>query len=725
MAWRSAVAERSSELRVSRGGGDSNIRDLSSVGPGRPCHGAERSAYMTQGNRLDGQERRIAVLKDLAILDTPPEDTFDDIVEVAAALCDAPISLVSLVDRDRQWFKARVGLDLPETPIEQSVCALAIRQDDVFVIEDLSHDTRTCASALVTAPDGIRFYAGVPLVTKAGVPIGSLCVIDTAPRPGGISARQAAALQALARQVMAGIEAHHRDVLQAREVRRATRGRDLATARLERSEARTEALVAAEARLRSAQEAGRIGTFEIDIAENVVTMSGESCRLFGIPELQSYPADYLESLMLSDDDTEHSTQADRLNGTSRLDVEYRIRRADTGEVRWLARRAVFVKGEDGDVVRMRGTVHDVTDRRLASERVIALLELGDRLRDLETVADIVAAASSILCETLEVARCGYFTVDIAQGTLSLERDCDSGSLERMEAHYPASSFLATLQHLAQGETRSYSDVEQALELTQDLPSYQALQVRSAIKIPLLTRGELTGILFVHEGTPREWDPLELAFAETVADYVQAAIAKVRAEEERRTVYLELSHRMKNTMTMIHAIAAQTLRGVTERDAVDAFSRRLMAFSAAHDVLLQQSWMEARIDRVVAEVLGKLAVDQSVLVDGPSLTIGPRAVLGLSLLLHELATNAIKYGALSSEGGQVMLRWVCEDTSTNPGFKLMWLEAGGPSVTEPGRKGFGSRLISMGLLGSGQVDLRYAPSGLEAVFEAPLSRMQSE
>lgn len=101
------------------------------------------------------------------------------------------------------------------------------------------------------------------------------------------------------------------------------------------------------------------------------------------------------------------------------------------------------------------------------------------------------------------------------------------------------------------------------------------------------------------------------------------------------------------------------------------------------------------------------------------------MLGLLLFLHELATNAVEYGKLSSGGGLVTLRRSCEDGADNPGFRLTWLEAGGPSVTEPARKGFVSRLISMGLLGSGHVDLRCAPGGLEAVFEAPLSRMQSE
>lgn len=170
---------------------------------------------------------RLEALACYDILDTPPEPAFDDAVGLVKVICQAPIALVSLVDAERQWFKAKVGVDASETAIDTSVCALAIRQPDVFIIEDLSRDLRTRDMSLVTSDPSIRFYAGAPLITSDGMPLGSLCAIDVVPRPEGLTAEQADALQALARQVVTQIEArkaiNQRDRFLAEQERRQRR----------------------------------------------------------------------------------------------------------------------------------------------------------------------------------------------------------------------------------------------------------------------------------------------------------------------------------------------------------------------------------------------------------------------------------------------------------------------------------------------------------------------
>jgi two-component sensor histidine kinase len=146
---------------------------------------------------------RIAALDDLAILDTEPEPGFDDIVLLACQICGTPVSLVSLVAEDRQWFKARVGFPACETPLSQSVCSLALRHGGTFAVPDLAPDERTKDNALVTGEPFIRFYAGAPIHAREGVSIGTLCVIDTEPRPGGLTDAQTRGLEALARQLEA------------------------------------------------------------------------------------------------------------------------------------------------------------------------------------------------------------------------------------------------------------------------------------------------------------------------------------------------------------------------------------------------------------------------------------------------------------------------------------------------------------------------------------------
>ncbi len=152
------------------------------------------------------EQTRLAALDSYEILDTPAEKGYDDIVVLASLLCHTPVALVSLVHSGRQWFKARVGFEVCETPIDQSVCAFTLQEDDLLVITDLTKDPRTRDNRLVVEEPRIRFYAGAPLRTPEGHAIGALCVIDDKPRPEGLSREQAASLRALARQVTVHLE---------------------------------------------------------------------------------------------------------------------------------------------------------------------------------------------------------------------------------------------------------------------------------------------------------------------------------------------------------------------------------------------------------------------------------------------------------------------------------------------------------------------------------------
>jgi GAF domain-containing protein len=144
------------------------------------------------------------------VVESLPDAAYDDIVKLASALCGAPIALISLIDRDRQWFKARVGLDVEETGRDVAFCDHAIRQpDQVMEVPDATKDARFVDNPLVTGAPDIRFYAGMPLVTPGGAPIGTVCVIDREPRQ--LDDTQRAGLAALARLTMNLMEAGHRE----------------------------------------------------------------------------------------------------------------------------------------------------------------------------------------------------------------------------------------------------------------------------------------------------------------------------------------------------------------------------------------------------------------------------------------------------------------------------------------------------------------------------------
>lgn len=153
-------------------------------------------------------EKRLKTLRSYDVLDTTDEADFDDIVALASKICDVPVSLISLVDDDRQWFKARIGFEPSETTLEQSVCAHAVLEESFLEIPDMSADARTSDNPLHTDGPQVNFYAGANLIAPNGLPIGTLCVLDTKPR--ALSDFQRQALKTLSRQVMTQLELRKR-----------------------------------------------------------------------------------------------------------------------------------------------------------------------------------------------------------------------------------------------------------------------------------------------------------------------------------------------------------------------------------------------------------------------------------------------------------------------------------------------------------------------------------
>ena len=171
------------------------------------------------------EDARLEALRELEILDSAPEGEFDDLALIASQICDTPISLISLIDRDRQWFKSTVGVDTRETSRDVAFCAHAILQRDLFVVPDATQDPRFSENPLVKADPRIRFYAGAPLRTPDGYALGTLCVLDRKPRQ--LTVAQQDALRALSRQVEAQIELRRRLIQERRDSGEALREKDV------------------------------------------------------------------------------------------------------------------------------------------------------------------------------------------------------------------------------------------------------------------------------------------------------------------------------------------------------------------------------------------------------------------------------------------------------------------------------------------------------------------
>lgn len=227
-----------------------------------------------------------------------------------------------------------------------------------------------------------------------------------------------------------------------------------------------------------------------------------------------------------------------------------------------------------------------------------------------------------------------------------------------------------------------------------------------------------------EGVPRRDDTG--AFLGYTGCNVDVTDAK-RAEEHLLLLIHELNHRVKNTLATVQSIAGQSLRRLEGGDAAAAraaFEARLLALARVHDVLTRESWDGAELGTVVADATAPLDTTDGqpsrFVASGPPLRLPPRLALSIAMALHELGTNAVKYGALSREGGTVTIAWSVE-RGAETRLSLAWTERGGPPVTPPTRTGFGSRLIERSLARDldGEVQLLYAPTGVVCTISAPV------
>ena len=194
----------------------------------------------------------------------------------------------------------------------------------------------------------------------------------------------------------------------------------------------------------------------------------------------------------------------------------------------------------------------------------------------------------------------------------------------------------------------------------------------------------------------------------------------RAEAQRDLLIEELEHRIKNTLAMVQSIADQTFRNSGLDPSVKAvFAARLVSLSNVHAVLTRRSWDSADLHEIIATAVGPHRTPENDRFEmrGPILRLEPRAAVALSMAVHELCTNAAKYGALSTERGRVEIAWSVDQEQ----FRWVWHEQGGPDVAAPGQTGFGSRLIERLLADqlSGQVRMNYERTGLVCSIDAPL------
>ena len=316
---------------------------------------------------------RLSALRSYGILDTEPEQAFDDIVQLAARICDAPIAVVNLIDRGRQWFKAETGLGVRETPLDTSFCAHALLQEDGLVVPDATKDSRFECNPLVTGESGLRFYAGRLLKSTDGYALGTLCVLDTRIRPEGLTEFQTETLDVLARQVMAQLE-----------LRRAIREREEGVAALAVSEGKFRAI--ADSMPQMVWSTLPDGFHDY--------YNARWYEFTGVPAGSTDGEGWNDMFHPDDQERAREVWSHSLETGDPYEIEYRLRRSD-GVYRWALGRATPIRNEDGEITRWFGTCTDIEDlKRSQSSKDLLSQELSHRIKNIFAVVSSLIALSA-------------------------------------------------------------------------------------------------------------------------------------------------------------------------------------------------------------------------------------------------------------------------------------------------------------------------------------------
>ncbi|MGH9532152.1 MAG: response regulator [Terriglobales bacterium] len=315
---------------------------------------------------------RLDALRQYHVLDTPPEEAFDDLVRIAAQICGTPVALISLVDEHRQWFKARVGLEAQETPRDLAFCAHAILGSDVMVVPDASQDARFADNPLVTGETHIRFYAGAPLIAPDSHALGTLCVVDREPHP--FSEEQRHALQALARQTVAQLELRKKLHQLASEVAK----RHQAQENLDRF-------------FRLSLEMLCISDFQ----GRFLRLNPAWERHLGYPVEELLKKQYIDFVHPNDREQTKEEAAKLITGRETVSFENRYRSRD-GSYRWLQWNSV-VSTEDGLIY---SAARDVTDSKQTASRMAAGYAVTRVLTEAGTLEDATPRILQAVCESL-------------------------------------------------------------------------------------------------------------------------------------------------------------------------------------------------------------------------------------------------------------------------------------------------------------------------------------
>ena len=432
----------------------------------------------------------------------------------------------------------------------------------------------------------------------------------------------------------------------------------------------------------------------------------------------------VRTLIPADREAEEDEIISRLKTGDRVEQFETVRQRKDGALIDVSLTVSPIKAADGSTIGASKIARDITERK-KTEALLA--QQTERLQTLNRVADVISRDLDLdrivqsitdIATELSGAKFGAFFYNVADAAgESYQLYTLSGASRTAFDTFGMPRNTAVFAPTFAGEAVIRSD-----DIRND-PRYGLssphhgmpaghLPVVSYLAVPVISvSGEVLGGLFFAHDQPGKFTADTESLVSAIA--AQTAVAmdnarlhkaaqleieqRRRAEESKELLLHELKHRVKNTLATIQALAMQTFRQAPKAE-VDAFTSRLFAMAEAHDLLTQRDWEKVAVEQLVRRAVSPFAgqVDERFDISGPDVELAAEKALPLAMVLHELATNAVKYGALCNLSGTVEIRWTLPKEGTGRLLELNWNERGGPKVSPPARKGFGSRMIERAL-----------------------------
>ncbi|GBE92278.1 GAF domain-containing protein [Nostoc cycadae] len=469
------------------------------------------------------EQARLEALRRYQILDTEPEQAYDNLARLAAFICGSSIALVNFIDEDRQWFKAKLGLDASEMPRNVGLSYLCLERKEVVVVKDTLENQEYAVNPAVTGYPYIRFYAGVPLISPDGQILGTLCAIDPVPRE--LDQQQVEALLALGRQVISQLE-----------LRRNLAERQQTEAFLRESDQR----------LKLALQAAKLGSWQLNLKTWELSASSQCYLNFGLPSETEFTYNTLLECIYPDDRSnmqECVRQAIENHGD--YEAEYRCIWPNDNSIHWILARGTVIYDSENQPMRIIGVTLDVTDRKQAEEE----------LKRQNLRSQLFAEITLKIRESLQLEEILQTTVQEVQKLLHADRVLifqlwpDGSGTVVKEAVLPGWPVVLGknildpcvqqdyVEKYRQGRISAIFDIEKADIQDCHREFLQQFGVKANLVVPILIRDGIWGLLIAHQcAHPRHWTNFETQLLLQLANQIGIALSQAQLlEQETRHV----------------------------------------------------------------------------------------------------------------------------------------------------------------------------------------------